>query len=218
MQKNEETDHEDPAFSDLQLVRRGLQIYRIAGEFVSAWKAANGPARIVHRDLANGSVPHLTGEHLVAWMTAPAERSEQQQAIAGESNPLIEELEAADVIVIAAPMYNFSISSTLKAWLDHITRAGRTFQYTANGPEGLLKNKRVFVITARGGIYTGDSPSKAYDFQEPYLRAILGFNGLTDVTFVHVEAQKMSPDAAEEAMANARATVRQLAVPARAAA
>jgi FMN-dependent NADH-azoreductase len=185
---------------------------QVASEFVSAWKAANSPARVIHRDVAN-DVPHLTGEHLAAWMTAPTERSERQQAVASESDPLIEEVETADVIVIAAPMYNFSISSTLKAWLDHITRAGRTFQYTANGPEGLLKNKKVYVVTARGGVYTGDSPATAYDFQEPYLRAILGFNGLTDVTFIHVEAQKMSPEAAEAAIANARATVRILAAP-----
>lgn len=190
---------------------------QVASEFVSAWKVANPPARIVHRDLSN-TVPHLTGEHLVAWTTAPAERSQRQRTIAGESDPLIEELEAADVIVIAAPMYNFSISSTLKAWLDHITRAGRTFRYTANGPEGLLKNKRVFVVTARGGVYTGDSQAKAYDFQEPYLRAILGFNGLTDVSFIHVEAQKSSPDAAQAAIASARAAARELAAPIRAAA
>jgi FMN-dependent NADH-azoreductase len=190
----------------------------VASDFVGAWKAANRPAHVIHRDLANGGVPHLTGEHLAAWMTAPAERSERQQAIANESDPLIEEIEAADVIVIAAPMYNFSVSSTLKAWIDHITRAGRTFQYTANGPEGLLKNKKVYVVTARGGVYTGQSPAKAYDFQEPYLRTILGFNGLTDVTFIHVEAQKMSPDAAEAAIANARAAVRALAAPIRAAA
>lgn len=186
---------------------------QVAGEFVSAWKAANGPARIVQRDLAGSAVPHLTGEHLAAWMTAPADRSERQRTIANESDPLLEEVEAADVIVIAAPMYNFSISSTLKAWIDHITRAGRTFQYTANGPEGLLKNKKVYVVTARGGVYTGDSPARAYDFQEPYLRTILGFNGLTDVTFIHVEGQKMSPTAAEAALANARATVRELAAP-----
>lgn len=191
---------------------------QIAAEFVSAWKAANAPARIIRRDLAQDGVPHLSLEHFGAWTTAPDQRSERQQAIAQESDPLLEEVEAADAIVIAAPMYNFSISSTLKAWIDHITRAGRTFHYTANGPEGLLKNKKVYVVTARGGVYTGDSPSKAYDFQEPYLRAILGFNGLTDVTFIHVEAQKASPEAAEASIANARKTVTELVAPMRAAA
>jgi len=191
---------------------------RIAAEFVSAWKAANAPARIIRRDLAQDRVPHLSLEHFGAWTTAPDQRSERQQASAQESDPLLEEVEAADVIVIAAPMYNFSISSTLKAWIDHITRPGRTFRYTANGPEGLLKNKKVYVVTARGGIYTGDSPAKAYDFQEPYLRAILGLNGLTDVTFVHVEAQKVSPEAAEASIARARETVTELVAPIRAAA
>jgi FMN-dependent NADH-azoreductase len=160
----------------------------------------------------------LTAEHIAAWITAPAERSEREQAIAKLSDALIEELEAAEVIVIAVPMYNFSIPSTLKAWFDHITRAGRTFRYTANGPEGLLKDKKVFVVTARGGVYSGDSPVKSYDFQEPYLRAILGFNGLTDVTFIHIEAQKLDPDAAGAALKKARTVARELAAPVRAAA
>ena len=189
---------------------------RIASEFASSWKAGNGPAKVIHRDL--GDVPHLTGEQFGAWMTAPGDRSERQHLVAKESEPLIEEIEAADVIVIAAPMYNFAIPSTLKAWIDHITRAGRTFRYSEKGPEGLLKNKKVFVVTARGGVYTGESPTKAYDFQEPYLRAILGLNGLTDVTFIHVEGQAKGGDTAEAAVAQARKTVRELAAPIRAAA
>jgi len=170
---------------------------KVGAEFVAAWQAAHGPARVINRELGQGVVPHLTGEHLKAWMTTPDERSARQQLLAAESDPLLEELEAADTVVIAVPMYNFGIPSTLKAWIDHVTRAGRTFHYTANGPEGLLKDKKVFVIAARGGVYTGESPMKALDFQEPYLRTILGFNGLTDVTFVHVEGQKMSAEAAE---------------------
>jgi FMN-dependent NADH-azoreductase len=191
---------------------------KIATEFVAAWKAAEGAARIVHRDLAGGAVPHLTSEHMAAWMTPHQDRSEHQRELAKESDPLIEEVEAANVIVIAAPMYNFSIPSSLKAWIDHITRAGRTFHYTANGPEGLLKNKKVFVIAARGGIYTGDSPAKAYDFQEPYLRTILGFNGLTDVTFIHVEGQKLNPEAAQAGIVQARKTVGEITTSVRAAA
>jgi FMN-dependent NADH-azoreductase len=188
---------------------------QVATEFVAAWQAAHGPARIVARQLGHG-IPHLTAEHMKAWMTPPNERSARERELAGESDPLLEEAEAANVIVIGVPMYNFGIPSTLKAWLDHITRAGRTFRYTANGPEGLLKNKKVFVVVARGGIYTGESPFKAYDFQEPYLRAILGFNGLDDVTFIHVEGQKVSSEAAEAGVARARAQVS--AITARAAA
>lgn len=191
----------------------------VGAEFLAAWQAAHGPAHIVHRDLGGGAIPHLSGEYLKAWSTPPEQRSEREQALARESDPLIEEVEAADVIVIAAPMYNFAIPSTLKSWIDHITRAGRTFRYTSEGkPEGLLRNKKVFVIAARGGIYTGESPVKALDFQEPYQRAILGFNGLTDVTFVHVEGQLMGPDAAEAGLGRARETLNGIVSPARAAA
>jgi len=192
---------------------------QIAAEFVAAWKAAHGPVRIVNRDLAPGAIPHLTGEHLKAWMTTPERRSEREHALAKESDPLIEEVEAADAIVIAAPMYNFAIPSTLKAWIDHITRAGRTFRYTAAGTvEGLLKNKKVFIVAARGGVYTGDSPAKPLDFQEPYLRTILGFNGLTDVTFVYVEGQKISPQAADAGLVQARKVLAEIVGGARAAA
>ncbi|HEY3638371.1 MAG TPA: FMN-dependent NADH-azoreductase [Rhizomicrobium sp.] len=191
---------------------------QIGETFVDTWQASHGMARVIRRDLGLGNVPHLTGEHLKAWSTAPESRSERETALAAESNPLIEEVEAADVIVIAVPMYNFAIPSTLKAWIDHITRAGRTFQYTATGTvEGLLKNKKVYVVAARGGIYTGDSPVKAMDFQEPYLRAILGFNGLTDVTFIHVEGQKIGPEAADAGLVHAHKCVNALASPAHAA-
>ena len=177
----------------------------IGTEFLTAWQAANGPAHIVHRELGAGNIPHLTGEHLKAWATPPEQRSDREHALVRESDPLIEEVEAAEVIVIAAPMYNFAIPSTLKSWIDHITRARRTFHYTADGkPEGLLTNRKVFVIAARGGNYTGDSPAKPFDFQEPYLRAILGFLGLTDVTFVHVEGQLRGPEAAEAGLFHAR--------------
>lgn len=113
--------------------------------------------------------------------------------------------------MIAAPMYNFSIPSTLKAWLDYITRAGRTFRYTPEGrPEGLLKDKKVYVVAYRGGIYSGDSPVKALDFQELYLRATLSFIGLTDVSFVHVEGQRISPAAAEAGLNKARQIIAQI--------
>jgi FMN-dependent NADH-azoreductase len=119
----------------------------------------------------------------------------QKQAVA-LSDELIAELEVADTIVLAVPMYNFSIPSTLKAWIDHVARRGRTFRYTEKGPEGLLKNKKVFVLVARGGVYSKGTPYAAFDFQEPYLRTVLGFLGMTDVTFVHFEGLAMGPEAA----------------------
>ena len=104
-------------------------------------------------------------------------------------------------------MYNFTIPSTLKAWIDHIARAGRTFRYTAAGPEGLLKGRRVFVVASRGGVYTGESPARALDFQEPYLRSMLAFLGLTDVTFIHVEGLQVSPEAAAAGIDRARQAI-----------
>ncbi|HEX5281261.1 MAG TPA: NAD(P)H-dependent oxidoreductase [Micropepsaceae bacterium] len=181
---------------------------RVAGELI----AALGPTRINERRLGDGTIPHLTGEYLQAVMTAPGDRSPRQYALAKRGDAYIEDVEAADAIVIAAPMYNFSIPSTLKAWIDHITRSGRTFRYTAEGrPEGLLKDKKVYVVASRGGIYTGDSPAKPFDFQEPYLRAMLGFVGLTDVNFVHVEGQRISPAAAEAGLNRAREAIAQIA-------
>jgi FMN-dependent NADH-azoreductase len=123
------------------------------------------------------------------------------------SEQLTGELLAADVLVLAAPMYNFAIPSTLKAWLDHVLRAGVTFRYTANGPEGLLSGKRAIVLTARGGIYTGS----ALDHQEPYLRQALGFIGIDQVDFIHAEGLNMGGDAAQQGLENARARVAALA-------
>ena len=119
---------------------------------------------------------------------------------------MIEELRAAETIVIGAPMYNFSISSPLKAWIDQIVRIGKTFSYGSNGPRGLLEMKKVVVITARGGAYEKGTATEAFDFQVPYLRHILGFIGLTDVTFIHAENQSR-----EQAPASFGAAVERIA-------
>jgi FMN-dependent NADH-azoreductase len=171
---------------------------QIAGEFVDAWRRAHPGTTVVARELTPASMPHLSLDALGALMTPAEQRSAEQRASVAFGDRLIEELEAADTIVLAAPMYNFSVPSTLKAWIDHVARAGRTFRYTAAGPQGLLKGKKVFVVTGRGGFYGADSPAKVLDFQEPYLRGMLGFLGLDDVTFIHVEGLKVSPEAAEQ--------------------
>jgi FMN-dependent NADH-azoreductase len=177
---------------------------QIARELVDAWRRTYPDTNVTERTLTPASIPHLSLDVLGAALT-PADKRSAEQALAAQSaDELIAELEAADTIVLAAPMYNFSIPSTLKAWIDHVARAGRTFRYTANGPEGLLKGKQVFVVTGRGGIYSGDAPAKVLDFQEPYLRGILGFLGLDDVTFIHIEGLSMSPDGAEQGFARAR--------------
>jgi FMN-dependent NADH-azoreductase len=159
---------------------------------------------VVNRDLSDGPVPHLTpataaGVRAVA--NTPDELATQEL-----SDGLIEELRAADVIVIGAPMYNFSIPSSLRAWFDHVLRPRVTFAYGADGPEGLLTGKRAIVIEPRGGVYS-QGPAKAIDFQEPYLRQLLGFVGITEVSFVHAEKIGFGLDAREAAIAAAKSQI-----------
>jgi FMN-dependent NADH-azoreductase len=138
----------------------------------------------------------------------PAEqRNDIENASLERSNQLTDELLAADVLVMAAPMYNFAIPSTLKAWLDHVLRAGVTFKYTPTGPQGLLTGKRAFVLTARGGIHAGGSS----DHQEPYLRQVMGFIGIHDVTFIHAEGMNLGGDFQEKGLNQANAKLSQVA-------
>ncbi len=194
----------------------GSQSRLIASEFIDRWRQSHPRTTVVKRELTADSMPHLSPAAFAASMIAADKRSAAERQAVALADALIEEVEAADIIVIAAPMYNFSIPSTLKAWIDHITRGGRTFRYGAAGAEGLLKGRKVFVVTGRGGIYS-DGPAKGMDFQEPYLRAMLGaFLGL-DVTFIHVEGLKISPEAAASGLARARKAIGDL-LPAAAAA
>ena len=206
-------------FVSASLAGKQSRSSRIARELIDSLEAELGRIRVTGRDLGDGTIRHLSGEYLQAIATAPIHRTPRQQQLARTGDRLIEELESADVIVIAAPMYNFTIPSTLKAWFDHVTRSGRTFRYTTEGrPQGLLKDKKVYVVASRGGIYSGASPVKAMDFQEPYLRTMLGFIGLNDVTFVHVEGQRISPAEAEAGLQRARETLARIAPQTRAAA
>ncbi|MBV2133988.1 FMN-dependent NADH-azoreductase [Pseudomonas sp. MAP12] len=173
---------------------------QLTAEFVARWQKAHPQDQVTVRDLARDGVPHLDADLLGGWMKPAAEQSAAEQAALVRSNQLTDELLAADVLVLAAPMYNFAIPSTLKSWLDHVLRAGVTFQYTAQGPQGLLQDKRAFILTARGGVYAGGP----LDQQEPYLRQALGFIGITDVTFIHAEGLNMGGDAAEQGLAKAR--------------
>lgn len=173
---------------------------QLTAEFVAQWRAANPQDQITIRDLAREPVPHLDADLLGGWMKPAEAQSEAEKAALARSNQLTEELLAADVLVLAAPMYNFTIPSTLKSWLDHVLRAGVTFQYTAEGPKGLLEGKRAYVLTARGGVYAGTP----IDQQEPYLRQALSFIGITDVSFIHAEGLNMGGDAAERGLTKAR--------------
>ena len=173
---------------------------RLTGEFAARVKAHDPAIEIVTRDLGADPIPHLLPE-TVAGIRATAETEAEKSALA-LSETLVNELRDTDLLVIGAPMYNFGIASGLKTWFDHILRAGATFRYTENGPEGLLPLKKAVVIETRGGLYS-EGPAVAMDSQEPHLRTLLGFMGVTDVTFVRAEKLGFGPDAVEAALAGA---------------
>lgn len=157
------------------------QSSKLASDFTDNWLRQHEGSRVLRRDLAVEPVPHLDLARFQSFITAAAERTPEQQAVDAYSLQLIEELRSADVIVLAAPMYNFSVPSVLHAWFDHVARAGLTFRYTSAGAEGLLKGKKAYVFITRGGLYGADH------FQTTYIRTFLGFIGITDVEFVHAE-------------------------------
>lgn len=156
---------------------------RLTARYAEEWLRQNPDGRVVHRHLGEDPVPHLDGAGFQSFSLEPAERDAHQSATATRSDALIRELQQADALVIGAPMYNFSISSNLKSWIDHVARAGVTFRYTSEGPQGLLDMERITVISTRGGRYAGTEN----DNQVPYLRQVLGFLGLDDVQFVFAE-------------------------------
>jgi len=168
---------------------------KLTRELAETLQRRDPSARIVHRDVGAAPIPHLTEA------AGLVETPEAERALA-LSNELIAELKEADVIVIGAPMYNFGMPSTLKAWFDHVLRAGITFRYSEAGPEGLVTGKKAIVIEARAGLYS-EGPAAAFDSQEPHLRTLLGFMGVTDVSFVRAEKLAFGPDAAAAAVADA---------------
>ena len=165
----------------------------LSAAIVGRWRDALPDLRVSYRDLDLDPVPHVTGRGL-----SGADADE----VAAAARTL-EEFLAADVIVIGAPMYNFSVPSTLKAWTDRIAVAGKTFRYTADGAQGLAGGKQVIIASGRGGLHTG-APS---DFQEPYLRQVFGFLGIDKVTFVRAEGVAYSPEHRAEALAAAHASI-----------
>lgn len=164
-------------------------------DFVETWARSHPGSTVTYHDLAANPLPHWAP---VADASDPAVRA---------GNELLDEFLAADVVVVGAPMYNFSIPSTLKAWIDRIAVAGRTFRYGANGPEGLAGGKRVVIVSARGGVYSA-GPAEAMDFQEDYLRKVFGFLGVTDVEIVRAEGVNLSPENKQRAVAAAHAAIR----------
>jgi FMN-dependent NADH-azoreductase len=159
------------------------------------------------RDLARQSVPHLDAARFGAFLAKPGERSAEQQEVVDYSDTLIDEVRNADVIVLGLPMYNFGVPSGLKAYFDHIARVGVTFSYTATGPKGLLTGKRALVFATRGGLHAGT----ASDTQTGFIRTFLGFLGIDDVQFVYAEGLAVSEQQRNSALAQAHATIEDLA-------
>lgn len=180
---------------------QGAQSTLLANEATARLAQSHTDAKVVVRNLLSDGPGQLNDAVLGAFFTPPEQRDAAQREIAAQSEALIAELQAADIVVIGAPMYNFGDSTQLKCYFDWIARAGLTFRYTAEGvPEGLVKGKKVYVVVARGGKYVGTP----LDTQTTYLRNFLGFLGMTDLRFIYAEGFAMGPQAAELALSEAR--------------
>jgi FMN-dependent NADH-azoreductase len=180
----------------------GSYSIKLGNRIIERVKAVYPDSRVQVRNLAEEQFLHLKKEEVQAFYTPSESRTPPQKELLQVSDKVIQEIFDADIIVIGAPLYNFGISSLLKAWIDHIARAGVTFRYTENGPEGLVRNKKVYVAMSSGGIYSS-GPTQAYDFVSPYLKTILGFLGMTDVDVVRAEGTALATtkaDAIENAL------------------
>jgi FMN-dependent NADH-azoreductase len=182
----------------------------LSAEIVARQIALRPGMNVVRRDLAADAAFHLSSAHLAAWQGNAVEDADLGADLA-KGGAYLDELFAADIIVIGAPMYNFSIPSQLKAWIDRVVVAGKTFRYGANGAEGLLKNKKVFIASSRGNVYAAGSPAAALEHHESYLTGVLSFIGLTDVTIVRAEGLAFGPEAKEAAMLRARENIASMA-------
>jgi len=185
----------------------GGESSRLASQFVSRWQADNPGAEVIVRDLGREPIPHLTAERFQSFLAKPEERTPAQHGVAGFSDNLIDELERAEVIVLGLPMYNFGVPSTLKAYFDHVARAGKTFKYTEKGPVGLLTGKKAIIFATRGGLCAGTP----LDTQTSYVRDFLRFLGISDVEFVYAEGLAMGDAPKSAALARAAAETHALA-------
>lgn len=182
---------------------------RLTAAIAAQIKADQPDASITYRDLVADALPHLTGAHLMA---ANAKPEDVDATVAGDvatSAAVLDEFLAADTIIVGAPMYNFSLPSQLKAWIDRIAVAGKTFRYGENGPEGLAKGKKVIVVSTRGGHYSS-GPAAIMDHQESYLTAVFGFIGITDVEFVRAEGLNLGDVSKASAISEAERNISEI--------
>ncbi len=195
--------HVDSAITGAQSVSRQL-----TASTVAAWVAAHPGTTVQYLDLAEAAPSHLSAQSM-GFRTGQAAATEAERAENALSEALVSQFLAADVIVIGAPLYNFSVPSQLKAWIDRLAQAGRTFQYTDKGPVGLAGGKTVIVASTRGSVYSTSEGGQAMEHQESYLKVVFGFFGITDVRFVRAEGVAMGPDAKAAALASAQAHIAQ---------
>ncbi|AVH64335.1 MULTISPECIES: FMN-dependent NADH-azoreductase [unclassified Nostoc] len=178
----------------------------LSKEFVSAWRAAHPEDAIAYRDLGHHPVPHVDEAWIAAAFSPPETHTPELAEAIRISDELVDEFLAADRYVFGVPMYNFNIPSTFKAYIDQIVRINRTVALDAQGFKGLVEGKKAVIITARGGDFSPASPAVAYDFQEPYLRTIFGFIGVTDIQFINANSLNEG-DARTQSLAEARAAI-----------
>jgi FMN-dependent NADH-azoreductase len=191
---------------------------KLTASIVSAWQQDKPDLRIIYRDLAAAPPPHLTGRVAMAMRSRDLTGlGAEERAQVALSDELVEEFLAADAVAVGAPMYNFSLPTPLKAWIDRIAQTGRTFKYAESGVVGLAGGKRVVIASSRGGMYAGAPLEAALDHQEAYLRGVFGFVGITDLTIVRAEGTNMGPSAVEQAMIAAKKQIDGLFIPSRAA-
>jgi len=195
---------------DSSILGDGSVSRTLSARIVDALRASHPDARVTRRDLAAKPISHLTPEHLAAARAANPSATIADDVRAGLT--ALDEFLAADVVVVGAPMYNFAIPSQLKAWIDRIAIAGKTFRYTENGPVGLAGAKRVIVASSRGGFYGPNTPFAALDHQEAYLRTLFGFLGVKDVEFVRAEGAAQGEAARARAIESAKTEIYRLAV------
>ncbi|WP_375505123.1 FMN-dependent NADH-azoreductase [uncultured Nostoc sp.] len=181
----------------------------LSKEFVSGWRATHPEDAIAYRDIGHHTIPHVNEAWIAAAFSPPETHTPELTEALRISDELIDEFLAADRYVFGVPMYNFNIPSTFKAYIDQIVRANRTFAIDAQGLRGLVEGKKAVIITARGSDFSPTSPFVAYDFQEPYLRAIFGFIGITDIQFINANSLNEG-DARTQSLSEARAAIKNL--------
>jgi FMN-dependent NADH-azoreductase len=182
---------------------------RLTAQFARAWRSANPDGTVVHRELGLTPVPLVSEDWIAAAFSSPADHTSAQRAAIAVSDELIDELVAADEVVIGAPMYNFGVTAALKAWIDQVVRVGRTVQYPSYA--GLVKGKKVTIITTRGLGFGPGEPMAQFDAQVPYLKQILGFIGITDVSVVYADSLAGSDEARQSSLNKALAEIEELA-------